>query len=278
MADKYAIIGNPIAHSRSPEIHAAFARQTGQNIEYARILGEPGRFAEAAQAFFTAGGRGLNATVPFKQDAWAFVDRRSPRAELAGAVNTLVLREDGELMGDNSDGVGLVRDLKDNHRVQLAGSRILLLGAGGAARGVLGPLLDQAPAEITLANRTAQKAVALAAAFTDLGPVSGCGLDALEGRYFDLVINATAAGLKGEVPPIPRSVFQRGGRCYDMMYGAGDTAFVSWARVAGAAQAVDGLGMLVEQAAESFYLWRGVRPATTSVIADLRASLAAAIQ
>jgi shikimate dehydrogenase len=271
MTDHYAVMGNPIAHSKSPRIHTLFAEQTGQDLEYSAILVEPGHFVEAVAAFHARGGRGLNITVPFKQDAWTLASRRSERAERAGAVNTLVLEESGEHFGDNTDGAGLVRDLLHNHGSGIEGRRLLLVGAGGAARGVLEPLLDERPALLVIANRTPGKAVDLARRFCELGRVEGGGFDALEGQTFDLVINATAAGLSGTVPDLPASVVGAGTWCYDMMYADEPTAFVRWSTARGAARALDGLGMLVEQAAESFCLWRGVRPDTAPVIAALRA-------
>ena len=271
--DRYAVMGNPVAHSLSPRIHARFAQQTGQHLDYEAILVEPDGFPTAVEAFQRAGGKGLNVTVPFKEDAWRLADARSPRAERAGAVNTLVLRADGSRYGDNTDGVGLVRDLLDNQGASVRARRVLLLGAGGAARGVLEPLLEQRPARLVIANRTPDKAKTLAAAFRDLGPVEGGGFPELEGHAFDLVINATAAGLAGQVPPVPPGVVTLATWCYDMMYGKGETDFVRWARRQGTAHAVDGLGMLVEQAAESFLLWRGVRPDTAPVIKTLRAEL-----
>lgn len=268
MTDHYAVIGNPIEHSRSPQIHAAFARQTGEDIHYGRLLGDLEGFEADVQGFFSAGGRGLNVTVPFKERAYRLVDELSARAESAGAVNTLIAIPGG-LKGDNTDGTGLVRDLGCNHRFDLAGARILLLGAGGAVRGVLRPLLEASPARLVIANRTASKAVVLAeGAASPL--VSGCGLDALAGQRFDLIINGTAAGLAAEVPAIPDDCLAGGGWTYDMLYGAEPTAFVAWGKAHGAARALDGLGMLVEQAAESFHLWRGVYPDTAPVIAELR--------
>ena len=268
-ADQYAVMGNPIAHSQSPRIHALFAAQTGQHLEYRAILVEPGGFAAAARAFREAGGKGLNVTVPFKQDAWVFADVLSARAERAGAVNFLMFESTG-VRGDNTDGLGLVRDLTVNHGCRLAGWRILLLGAGGAARGVLQPLLAEQPAQLVIANRTASKAAELALRFGDLGPVSGCGFADLAGRRFDLIINATAAGLSDAVPPLPDGVLAADGWCYDLMYGREPTAFVRWGRERGAAQSLDGLGMLVEQAAEAFHRWRGVWPETKPVIETLR--------
>jgi shikimate dehydrogenase len=271
MTDRYAVIGNPIAHSKSPQIHAAFAAQTGQDLVYERLLGDLEEFEGDVCDFFAAGGRGLNVTVPFKERAFQLVDELSGRADQAQAVNTVLALGDGRLRGDNTDGVGLVTDLGCNHRFQFGGARILLLGAGGAARGVVGPLLENRPAELLIANRTASRALALAAAFATHGPVLGCGLDELAGRQFDLIINATAAGLSGAVPELPDDCLAAGGWTYDMMYGQEPTAFVHWGRAHAAARALDGLGMLVEQAAEAFWLWRGVRPDTEAVIRALRA-------
>lgn len=268
--DRYAVMGNPIAHSKSPFIHARFAEQTQQRLRYDAILVEPDGFAAAVAAFHAAGGRGLNVTVPFKQDAWTLAEQRTPRAERAGAVNTLWWDEAGALHGDTTDGVGLVRDLCINHGLALADRRILLLGAGGAARGVVEPLLESAPRQLVIANRTAAKAVELARSFAGFGALSGCGFEDLGGAAFDLVVNATAAGLNDAVPPIPATVFAPGAHAYDMMYAAQPTAFVRWSRAHGAVWASDGLGMLVEQAAESFWIWRGIRPPTGPVITELR--------
>ncbi len=268
--DQYAVMGHPIAHSKSPQIHRLFAEQTGQALEYHAMLVERGGFAKAAQDFQATGGKGLNVTVPFKQDAWVFADVLSARAERAGAVNVLSFSVAG-VQGENTDGLGLVRDITINHGYPLAGKRILLLGAGGAARGVLQPLLAENPAVVMIANRTASKAAELALRFGDLGRVSGCGLDELAGLQFDLIINATAAGLDDTVPPLPDTVLVAGGVCYDMMYGKETTAFVRWGLAHSASQSLDGLGMLVEQAAESFRLWRGVMPDTQPVILALRA-------
>ena len=268
MTDVYAVIGNPIEHSRSPQIHAAFARQTGEDIEYTRLLGRLDAVEIDFEAFFARGGRGLNVTVPFKERAFHYASSSSARAESAGAVNTLIAEDTG-IRGDNTDGVGLVRDLGCNHRFALAGARVLLLGAGGAARGVLRPLLDEGPSRLGIANRTASRAEALAAA-ARAPVIHGCGLDALGGERFDLIINATAAGLESQVPAIPDDCLAPGGWTYDMMYGRLPTAFVRWGQAHGAGRALDGLGMLVEQAAESFRLWRGVQPDTGPVIAALR--------
>ncbi len=271
--DEYAVMGNPIAHSKSPRIHSLFAQQTGEPIHYRAILVEVGKLPEAVADFVAGGGKGLNITVPFKRDAWELVDERSQRAERAGAVNTIRI-EPGRLFGDNTDGVGLVNDLRHNLQIPLQDRRILLMGAGGAARGVLAPLLEQEPALLVIANRTPERAVDLAAEFADLGTVQGCGFDALENLQFDVLINATAASLQGDLPPLPDGIVADGACAYDMMYGAKPTAFMKWAQWQGAAKVSDGLGMLVEQAAESFYIWRGVRPETRPVIAQLREELA----
>ncbi len=269
---RYAVMGNPIQHSKSPRIHALFARQTGQNIEYSAIQVDPGGLEQALGNFQASGGKGLNITVPFKRTAWELMDELSDRARLAGAVNTILFRDDTRY-GDNTDGVGLVRDLRENHGVTLAGRTILMLGAGGAARGVLGPLLAERPTRLVIANRTPGRARDLAEEFHSLGEVSGCGFPALEGERFHLVINATSASLAGELPPLPTDLLHEGACCYDMMYGAEPTPFLRWAREHGAAETIDGLGMLVEQAAESFHLWRGVRPDTAPVIETLRGEM-----
>jgi shikimate dehydrogenase len=263
-------MGNPIAHSKSPRIHQLFAEQTGQSIRYRAILVERDRFPEAVAQFLASGGKGLNVTVPFKQQAWQISDKLSERARRAEAVNTLMAQGNGNLFGDNTDGAGLVRDLSVNLGIALAGRRILMLGAGGAARGVLGPLLDARPSALRIANRTPQRAERLVELFADLGNLKGGGLDTLEGEAFDIVINATAAGLQGEVPPLPPGVIGPETCCYDMMYGPEPTAFMQYARSQGAELAFDGLGMLVEQAADSFRLWRGVSPQTGPVIDLLR--------
>ncbi|MDT8386921.1 MAG: shikimate dehydrogenase [Thiogranum sp.] len=268
--DRYAVMGNPVAHSKSPQIHHMFAEQTGQLLRYDTVLVPPGGFASAVREFFDAGGKGLNVTVPFKQEAWKLADDLSPEAARASAVNTLVWQNDGRLSGDNTDGIGLVRDLIDNLHLELQAKRILLLGAGGAARGVLAPLLEQRPAQLAIANRTVERAEQLAEEFSDLGELHGCGFEALEGSAYDLIINATAAGLCGEVPPLPEGIISGNTACYDMVYGAAPTAFVKYARQCGASLAVDGLGMLVEQAAASFRIWRGIQPDTAPVIAALR--------
>jgi len=269
--DRYAVFGNPIGHSKSPQIHRLFAAQTGQTLSYEPVLAPLEDFAGAARAFF-ADGRGANVTVPFKEDAFRLADRLTVRAERAGAVNTLMRLEDGTLLGDNTDGAGLVRDLQQAG-LSLEGWRILLLGAGGAVRGVLAPLLAERPAALVIANRSEEKAERLAAEFAELGPVEACTFAALQGP-FDLIVNGTSASLAGELPPLPDGLVRPGqGFCYDMMYGREETPFCRWARQQGVAQTRDGLGMLVEQAAESFLLWRGVRPETASVLDELRRQL-----
>lgn len=269
----YAVMGNPVSHSKSPRIHALFAEQTGQRIQYTAIQVDPGGFEQAVRNFVANGGRGLNVTVPFKTNAWELVDTRTPRAELAGAVNTIVVQAEGLLHGDNTDGVGLVSDIVQNQGGLIADKEVLLLGAGGAARGVLAPLLEQQPRNLVIANRSADRAVGLAQSFSHLGSVIGCGFNDFADRQFDLVINATSASLQGELPPLPDNLLAAGAWCYDMMYGARATPFMQWASHHGAGKVLDGLGMLVEQAAQSFFLWQGVRPRTAPVIAALRQEL-----
>src|SRR3569833_1069840 len=266
----YAVMRNPVAHSKSPRIHTQIAAQTGQRMRNRAIQVDPGGIEQAVSNFVAHGGRGLNVTVPFKRNAWTLVERRSPRAELAQAENTIVVEARGALFGDNTDGVGLVTDLMRNHGVAIAGRSVLLLGAGGAASGVMGPLLAEQPARLFVANRAVDRALDLAAQFARVGAVEGGGRMDLPGQQFDLVSNASAASLHGELPPLPDGLLCPGACCYDMMYGAAPTPFVTWARARGAAQALDGLGMLGEQAAESFHLWRGVRPETRAVIAQFR--------
>jgi shikimate dehydrogenase len=269
MSDQYAVIGNPVAHSKSPLIHTAFARQTGQDLVYGRLLAPEGAFVATANAFRARGGRGLNVTLPFKGEAFRFATELSERARAAQAVNTLKF-EGGAIIADNTDGVGLVNDLVGNLGCAIAGRHILLLGAGGAARGVIEPLLQQQPAQLVLANRSLEKAQLLAQSFR--GAFEACAYAALAGRQFDLVVNATSASLAGLVPPLPPQIFARGALAYDMMYSEGETPFLAFARGEGAALLADGLGMLVEQAAESFFIWRGLRPDTGAVLKLLRHS------
>jgi shikimate dehydrogenase len=263
VTDRYAVFGNPIGHSKSPRIHALFAAQTGQDLSYEAILAPLDGFAASVRDFAAAGGRGANVTVPFKEEAFRLATELTPRAQAAGAVNTLSFAGVA-IRGDNTDGAGLVRDLTANLGCRLAGARILLLGAGGASRGVILPLLEAKPAALFVANRTAAKAEQLAAAFD----IEGGGFEALAGRAFDLVINATSAGLSDAALPLPAGVFAPGCLAYEMLYGR-ETPFMAQARAAGC-KVADGLGMLVEQAAEAFFVWRGVQPETAPILAALR--------
>jgi shikimate dehydrogenase len=271
VTDRYAVIGNPVAHSRSPWIHRKFAESTGQDIAYDPILSPVDGFKEAVSNFRAGGGFGANVTLPFKEEAYALADDLSERALSARAVNTLIFSKKG-IRADNTDGFGLTRDLCANLRFELRGRRVLLLGAGGAARGVLLPLLEQKPAAITLANRTVSKARdLLEGAKLYGGRVTACGYSDLAGESFDLVINATSAGLTDSPLPLPSGLFSPAALAYDMVYGR-DTPFLRRARSDGAARTSDGLGMLVEQAAESCFLWRGVRPETASILTALRST------
>ena len=276
MTDRYAVIGNPIAHSRSPAIHARFAEQTGQRLRYEALLAPLDAFEQTVREFAASGGRGLNVTVPFKERAFAMADRCSSRAQAAGAANTLVFDAAG-VFADNTDGVGLVRDLAVRHALPLAGTPILLLGAGGAARGVIEPLLAAGVAELRIVNRTAARAEALAQRFAD-PRVSGAGFETLAAasRVGAILVNATSAGLADEAPPVPVAIFAAARFAYDMVYGAQPTAFLRAAAAAGCPAMADGLGMLVEQAAESFRLWRGVLPDTDPVYRALREAIGAA--
>ena len=268
--DRYAVFGNPVEHSKSPQIHTMFAEQTRQSLIYTAELAEINQFETAVRQFIENNGKGLNVTVPFKQDAWSIAAKHSDRAARAGAVNTLVLQPDGSLYGDTTDGVGLVRDLMQNHHVQLQDKNILIVGAGGAVRGVLEAILDQRPASLVISNRTKEKAIQLAEDFSNLGNISGCGLDEIGDTHFDIVINGTSASLKGDLPPLPKTVFAENSCSYDMMYAAQETPFMQWSKKMGARTILDGLGMLVEQAAESFYIWRDVKPETKKVITHIR--------
>jgi shikimate dehydrogenase len=268
--DLYAVIGNPVAHSSSPLIHAAFARQTGQGMRYEAILAPEDAFAANVESFAQRGGKGLNVTVPFKLEACKLAHRLTERAEAAQAVNTLAFGHDG-ILGDNTDGAGLVGDIASNLQFPLQAARILLMGAGGAARGSLLPLLQQRPRMLTIVNRTRSRANELQERFSPYGAVMSCDYPDLQGQQFDLVINSTSASLKGELPPaLPPGIFAQGALAYDMMYGIGLTSFLQFAQEQGAARFVNGLGMLVEQAAESFFVWRGIRPKTAPVIEMLR--------
>mgnify|MGYP000754835774 FL=1 len=270
--DQYGVFGNPIEHSKSPDIHHAFAEQTAQALVYQRFLGDLTEFEQQVKQFFTTGGKGLNVTVPFKERAFKLCDVLSKRAQQAGAVNTLMLGKNGDLFGDNTDGAGMVRDISVNQGQALAGKRILLLGAGGAVRGVLEPLLNQQPQQIVIANRTLAKAQLLAQQFNSAAcPCEASEFDALEG-VFDVIINGTSASLSGQLPPLPSAIIGSQTWCYDMMYGAEPTVFLQWAAEHGA-QGADGLGMLVEQAAEAFFLWRLQRPDTQALIRTMRQAL-----
>ena len=270
--DRYVVMGNPVSHSLSPAIHAAFARATGESLSYERLLIPADAFHAHARRFFDAGGRGANVTLPFKVDAFELADTRSERATLAGAANFLSHR-DGRIDADNTEGAGLVSDLARNHDVKLEGAHILVLGAGGATRGILAPLLAAKARHIVIANRTAARAMELASRFRAHGAVEGVGLDAIPRAEYDVVLNATSTSTRGEELVLPAHALPRGAFAYDLAYGAGARAFVDRAHEAGL-RASDGLGMLVEQAAESFELWRGKRPETAPVLAELRARMA----
>ncbi|WP_339617797.1 shikimate dehydrogenase [uncultured Gilvimarinus sp.] len=269
MSDTYAVFGNPIVQSKSPVIHRQFCEQTGEDMTYTKQLVAEGEFASAAKAFFTGGGHGLNITAPFKQDAFAYANTLTERAQRAGAVNLLTQQIDGSVTGDTTDGIGMINDML-NLGWELSAKRILVLGAGGAVRGVLEPLLGQNPSELCIANRTASKAEDLARDFHDLGTVSGVSLEDLTGKQFDIVINGTSASLHGALPPLPEHLLGPDAACYDMMYAAEPTIFMRWATEHGATKVADGLGMLVGQAAESFYAWRHIRPEVVPVITQLR--------
>ncbi|MCW8331446.1 shikimate dehydrogenase [Photobacterium sp. SDRW27] len=267
--DKYVVFGNPIAQSKSPLIHTLFARQTSQSMSYTAELAPVDGFKVAADNFFAMGGRGCNITAPFKEDAYQYASQLTERAKLAGAVNTLKKLDDGAVLGDNTDGEGLVQDLLQN-QVELSGKRILLIGAGGAARGVILPLLAQEPDKLVITNRTLEKAEQLAELFAAYGNIQAVGLSELEQPEFDVIINSTSAGLSGQLPDISERIIKPEVTCYDMVYGSQITAFNQWARDLGAGKTLDGLGMLVGQAAESFMLWRGIRPGAKQVKNELR--------
>ncbi len=271
MIDRYGVMGYPVSHSRSPVIHRLFAQQTQQNLQYELLQVTPEKLEVAIRQFQRTGGKGLNITVPHKSEVTRLVDEMSERARTAGAVNTLIFR-DGKMLGDNTDGIGLLRDLAVNIGVTIADTNILVLGAGGATRGILGPLLEMAPASIRIANRTLTKAQTLAEHFTSFSSarVTACRFNAVPVQdAYDIIINATSAGLKGEAPPYPAAAISEQSLCYDLSYGLKPTPFSLWAKSAGAARSYMGWGMLVEQAAESFRLWRGVRPDTTAVLKQM---------
>jgi len=267
--DQYGVVGHPVAHSWSPFIHGMFAKATAQNLVYRLFDIPPGNFRGEALRLFTGGVRGLNVTLPHKQAAADLVNELTPRAERAGAVNTIAFFDDTSLLGDNTDGLGLTADLERNLGINLADKRVLILGAGGAVRGVLGPLLERELREVVIANRTPERAHKLAAEFSDMGQISGCGFGELTGPSYDLIVNATSANLQGQMPVLPLGLVGEETVCYDMAYGRGHTPFTLWAKSLHAARTSKGWGMLVEQAAESFLLWRGIRPDTQSVLRAL---------
>jgi len=268
----YAVMGNPVGHSLSPRIHTMFARQFDMELDYRLMHVDVGGFRQAVDGFRASGGQGANITVPFKLEAWELADRRTARAEIAGAVNTLTFRDD-LISGDNTDGAGLCRDIIQNMGHAIRGRDVLVVGAGGAVRGVLAPLLDERPATLTVANRTVDKAESLAGVFAGHGRIEAGGFARLEGRRFDIVVNGTSASLKEEIPPLPDGLLRDRALAYDMMYGRERTVFLRWAAEHGAADLADGLGMLVEQAAGSFEVWHGRKPDTAPVIEKLRWSM-----
>jgi shikimate dehydrogenase len=269
MTDRYGVIGHPISHSKSPVIHRLFAAQTGEPMSYEAFDVAPEELEQRLEGFVAEGLRGLNVTVPHKEEVARLVHQLTDRANLAGAVNTVTIAIDGRLDGDNTDGVGLLTDLTENLDVSLRDARVLLLGAGGATRGIVPALLGSGPRDLTIANRTIDRAQGLVEFFSRLGDIEACRFEQLAGRHFDLVINATSAGLNGTVPPFPSSMLTPETVCYDLSYAMTDTPFVSWARGHGVRKAHQGWGMLVEQAAEAFFIWRGVRPDTGPVRAKL---------
>ena len=271
MTDQYYVIGNPIEQSLSPEIHRQFAEQTAQNMYYGKFLAPIGGFAVSLRSLIDEWIRGANVTAPFKEDAFLICNHMTHRAERARAINTLIMGEDGKCFGDNTDGIGLLTDLTQNYGIEISGQRVLILGAGGAVRGIIEPILDHKPELLVIANRPPGKARSLARDFSDLGSTRGCGLEDISDDHFDLIINGTSAGLQGEVAPVSPRIINPSTITYDLTYGRNaPTSFVKWSRAAGAAQSLDGLGMLVEQAAEAFYLWRAKRPDSRAVIRSLR--------
>lgn len=268
--DTYAVIGNPVAHSKSPLIHTEFAKQTQQKLQYLKIISPLDQFFETVTQFKQRGGKGLNVTLPFKEQAYHYVSECSARARLAKAVNTIVFNKDGNSYGDNTDGVGLIRDLSLNHHFSLRDKRILVLGAGGAVRGILAPLLAEHPQYLVIANRTVEKAQQLHQEFSHLGQIQSCGFSQFPEQVFDLIINGTSASLSAELPPLPGVLVSPETFCYDLVFSDKPTIFLQWAKQHGAQHSADGLGMLVEQAAESFYIWRGIRPNTQPILALLK--------
>ena len=268
--DQYAVFGCPIKHSKSPQIHQLFAEQTNQALEYTAQEVPAESFRDAVNTFFSKGGKGLNCTLPLKELAWAYADQNTGRANLSKAVNTLSILKDGTILGDNTDGCGLITDLAYNHGVILKNTKILILGAGGASRGIIAPILELSPKHLVITNRTPERAMKLAEEFDELGKIVGCGFAEIQGHHqFDLIINATSASLYDELPPLSDDLLVEGGVCYDLAYGKKPTSFVRWGMAHKAKKSVDGLGMLVEQAAEAFFLWRCIRPQTKPVISAL---------
>jgi shikimate dehydrogenase len=268
--DQYAVFGCPIKHSKSPQIHRLFAEQTRQSLEYTAKEVPAESFRESVSGFFSQGGKGLNCTLPLKELAWAYADKNTVRANLSKAVNTLSIEKDGSILGDNTDGCGLINDLVYNNEIFLKNAKILILGAGGASRGIIAPILEHSPHHLVITNRTPERAMILAEEFSDFGKIIGCGFAEIQGQHqFDLIINATSASLYDELPPLADDLLVEGGICYDLAYGKKPTSFVRWGVAHKAKKSVDGLGMLVEQAAEAFFLWRGIRPQTKPVIAVL---------
>ncbi len=268
--NKYAVIGNPIKHSKSPQIHSAFAQQEGTVIDYDRILTDEDNFIKTVNDFFSSGGSGLNVTVPFKVLAYQQCSQLNEYAQAAQAINTLSLDQNQQWVGANTDGIGLLTDLKNNLHVTLKNKSILILGAGGAARGILLPLLKETPSKIVIANRTVEKALELATAFCALGVIKGCGYEQIDDSVFDIVINATSASLNNTLPPITKNIVNHNSICYDLAYSDNPTAFTTWAKQHGVKSTHDGIGMLIEQAAESYYIWRGFKPNTQEVFSLLR--------
>lgn len=268
MTDRYAVIGNPIGHTKSPFIHSHFASLTGQDLSYSAIEGSVEGFVETVRDFFSAGGKGMNVTAPFKLQAFEMADELSDRARLAGAVNALKF-ENGRMYAENFDGIGLLNDIQRNLGQPLQGKRVVLLGAGGAARGALLPFLQAGPAELVVCNRTHEKAEGLASQFASHGSIRAATVEQLAGQPFDIVINATSASLKSEMPEVPPSIFEQASLAYELAYGKGKTPFLQAAEQAGAKQLADGVGMLVEQAAEAFVWWRGIRPDTAELIREM---------
>lgn len=271
LIDQYGVFGCPVRHSKSPLIHRIFAEQTGQLLHYGAKEVPAADFDAALDKFILLGGKGLNCTVPLKELAWARADQLTERARISKAVNTLKINRDGSISGDNTDGSGLVADLIANNGLTLSGSEILILGAGGASRGIIAPLLEQGPKQLVIANRTVERAQQLSAEFTPLANIKACGFQTLAGQHFDLIINATSASLSNDLPPLPAGLLAENGSCYDLAYAAVATPFVRWGKQQNAIKSLDGLGMLVEQAAEAFFIWRGVRPETESVLKQLNA-------